>query len=101
LVGSNILIKAESADNLKKTKSALKYGVKNKSVASVKFYINDVLKATDDIAPYEYMWNTTGLTVDSYTIKAVVTDDLGASTDQQIVVNLHNAPTIAISAPSS
>ena len=74
------------------------------SVASVAFYANATLLTTDTATPYEYDWS--GMEVGNHVIKAVVTDDRGATreTSVPIIVNeWANSPpdVVTITSPTS
>ncbi|MEA2054750.1 MAG: hypothetical protein U9O96_06550 [Candidatus Thermoplasmatota archaeon] len=50
----------------------------------VEFYIDDVLKATDDEEPYEWLWDETVFL--KHTLKAVAYDNAGnTAKDEQVV----------------
>lgn len=59
------------------------------AVVSVEFFQNNNSLGTDNSAPYEYSW--TGVTAGTYTIKAVVTDDDGATAESSISVTVNAA----------
>ena len=67
----------------------------SRSVSNVKIYIDDVLKITDYSAPYQYIWDTTGETLDYHTIKAAATDNELNETEDIITVRVAN-PTVNI-----
>ena len=57
------------------------------SIANVKFYIDDVLKATDSSSPYTYLdWDN--VTAGTYEVKAVATDNDGATDEDTITVTV-------------
>ena len=60
----------------------------SRSVSNVKIYIDDILKTTDYSAPYEYVWDTSGETIDYHDIKATATDDELNETDDEITVRI-------------
>lgn len=60
------------------------------SVASVAFYVDNVLLATDTTAPYETLWDTTLDYDGQYTVRAEATDNIGQMTNQGIVVTVTN-----------
>ena len=71
----------------------------NVGVAKVEFYIQDALKATSTVAPYEYIWDTTTASDGTYTITSKAYDIIGNSsfdtrsvTVKNTVVQLPNAP---------
>lgn len=73
----------------------------NNSVARVDFYVDNVLKTGDTVAPYSYPWNTTLETNASHTLKAIAVDSGGNSSPQSTVsVVVDNAkPTVTLTAP--
>jgi len=62
----------------------------SRSVSYVEIYIDNVLKTTDHTSPYEYIWNTTGETIDYHDIKATAVDDESNETDDEITVRIAN-----------
>ena len=58
------------------------------TVASVAFYLNDVLQATDTTSPYAWIWNSNGYGGGLYTIKAIATDNSGIQAVRSISVLL-------------
>lgn len=73
---------------------------------SVKFYINDVLKATFFSGPFSWSWNTTTYANGAYTLKAVASDMAGNSVQQVKNVTVSNVadttpPTVSITSPTS
>lgn len=70
------------------------------SVASVSFYVNDVLLNTDNAAPYTFTWND--VSIGSKTITAIATDNLNAiGTSSAVVITVQNiAPTVSITSPA-
>ena len=73
------------------------------SISKVDFYAGTALIGTATTAPYSVQWNS--VTAGSYSLKAVATDDRGATTvssANSIVVNLPNSPpTVSLTAPIS
>ncbi|WP_309399749.1 polysaccharide lyase family 8 super-sandwich domain-containing protein [Cerasicoccus maritimus] len=83
------------------------------TVTSVALYLDDVLVRTETIAPYE--WGTAspetdsallGLGSGSYTLKAVATDDDGATTEESISITVtggptNQAPVVSFASPSN
>ena len=68
-----------------------------KSVSSVAFYIDDMVTPvyTDsDGAPYEYSWDTTGESIGSHSIRAIVTDNESNTGTSQIAVNVFEPLTV-------
>jgi len=71
----------------------------NVGVAKVEFYIQDALKATSTVAPYEYTWDTTAASDGVYTITSKAYDIIGNSsfdtrsvTVKNTIVQLPSAP---------
>ena len=85
-VANNVTIKAAASDNT--------------SVSKVEFYIQNTLKATDNNAPYEYVWDASAQANGTYTIAAKAYDSTGNNaTDTQAVI-VKNGDTQAPTAPS-
>src|SRR3989339_24129 len=53
-------------------------------VASISFYVDDILKNTDTTSPYTYSLDTTGYANGVHTIKAVATDTIAQTANAQI-----------------
>ena len=91
-IGDNVTIKANASDS-------------DGSIAKVKFYINGSYKGDDSSSPYQYSWNTNGLTSGSYTLKTIALDNNNAETVAQITVYLdsqaNQKPTISITQPTN
>jgi hypothetical protein len=60
----------------------------SRSVSNVKIYIDDVLKTTDYSAPYQYIWDTAGESIDYHAIKAIAIDNNLNETEDQITVRV-------------
>jgi hypothetical protein len=77
----------------------------NVGVAKVEFYVNGTLNATDISTPYIYSWDTSSVTVGTYTLMAKAYDaagNVGQSTSVNVtVVKDTSAPTVSISAPTN
>ena len=77
----------------------------NESVTRVEFYIDDILRQTGEVAPWEYSWETLFLVNGSkHTIMAKGYDpagNAGTSEEINVVVNneINNPPTVNIIAP--
>jgi sulfur relay (sulfurtransferase) complex TusBCD TusD component (DsrE family) len=72
------------------------------SVASVQFFANGVAIATDTTSPYSVTWTPT--VAGSYSLTAVATDNLGATTTSAAVamtVTGGNQPTVTVTAPAN
>ncbi len=91
-IGENVTIKANASDN-------------DGSIARVKFYVNGTYKGYDSSSPYQYSWNTNGLSAGSYTLKATAVDNDNAETSTQITVYLdspaNQSPTVSITQPAN
>src|SRR3989339_552443 len=76
-------------------------------VASVGFYVDDILKNTDTTSPYTYALDTTLYTNAAHTIKVVATDTIAQTANAQISVTINNVapvdnpPTVSITAPAN
>src|SRR3989339_830900 len=76
-------------------------------VASVAFYIDNILKNTDTTSPYTYSLDTTGYINGVHTVKAVATDTIAQTANAQISITITNVapvdnpPTINITAPTN
>ena len=57
------------------------------SLASVKLYINGSLKASSNVSPMDYSWNTRKVSNGTHTIKAVAVDGASHSSEVQIQVS--------------
>jgi uncharacterized protein (TIGR02145 family) len=65
------------------------------SVSNVKISIDDVATATLSSSPYNYDWNTSGVSPGQHTIKAVATDNENLTANSQITVTITgDAPTV-------
>ena len=77
----------------------------NVGVAKVEFYVNGTLNATDISTPYIYSWDTSSVTVGTYTLMAKAYDaagNVGQSTSVNVTVDKDtSAPTVSISAPTN
>lgn len=67
----------------------------------VRFYVDDVLVATDTIAPYGFTWDVRNWDDGEYLLRATAQDDSGQTQDAEISVNLAKTPPLApvITAP--
>jgi hypothetical protein len=63
----------------------------NVVVASVQFLVDGVAIASDILAPYSAVWDTTSATNGSHVIRAVARDAAGNSSSQSATVNVLNA----------
>ena len=70
-------------------------------VASVAFYVDDILKNIDITSPYAYTLDTTGYSDGSHTIKVVATDTASQTVNAQVSITINNAPSADTIAPSS
>lgn len=70
------------------------------TVAQVAFYAGATLLGTDSTAPYSFAWNN--IAAGTYVLKAVATDNDGATTNSSTVtVTVNAAPTVTITAPAA
>jgi hypothetical protein len=72
------------------------------TVARVDFYVGAALVGSDATSPYAVTWGTA--TAGSNVLKAVPTDDRGATTTsatRTIVVNTNTAPAVSLTSPTS
>ncbi len=74
-LGTSIGVTATAIDN-------------NGSIVSVDFYVDDVLKFTDNIAPYSWNWDTSSSSVGTHVIKAVATDNDNNAAEHSISIRL-------------
>jgi len=86
--GSQITIKANCVDT-------------DGSISKVDFYVDGVVVGNDLAMPYEYSWNTTGVTNGSHSLKAVAVDNAGAIKASEVNVIVGYAPVVAITAPAN
>lgn len=75
-VSGVVTIKATASDDL--------------AVKKVELYVDNVLKKTDAIAPYEYSWDTLAALSGTHTIKAIAYDAADAAGSDEISVNVQN-----------
>jgi len=64
----------------------------NREVEKVEFYIGGALRATDNLSPYAYAWETTGSPNGNCSIKAVAYDVSGNAAGTEINTILENLP---------
>ena len=70
------------------------------SIASVKFYRNDTLVATDTSSPYTHTY--TNAAAGTHSFAAIATDDDGATTTSETLsVTVNDVPTVLLSASST
>ena len=67
------------------TLTVLAESAHNPSVAGMQFFVNGALHASDTAFPYEYTWDTSGLTPGSYTLQAKAYDSAGNLTESEKV----------------
>jgi hypothetical protein len=90
-LGTNTTISATATD----TESA---------ITKVDIYIDGSLKATLTSSPYNYSWNTTGVSLGTHTIQAKATDSFtneGSSSSISVTVTDQVTPTLSITAPAA
>lgn len=64
----------------------------NGNITEVKFFINDIGTYATSGFPYQYKWETKGLTEGTYKIEVVATDNSGLEQRDQVKVELIYAP---------
>jgi hypothetical protein len=73
------------------------------SVTKVELYIDGALKTTLTTSPYNYSWNTSGVSLGAHTIVAKAYDsfnNVGTSATSSVTLADQTAPTTSITAPS-
>jgi chitodextrinase len=73
-------------------------------VSKVEIYIDGSLKSTLTASPYNYSWDTTGLSLGAHTIQAKATDgfsNTGSSTMVTVNIADQGTPTISIVSPTA
>jgi chitodextrinase len=75
----------------------------DKAVATVEFFVDDTLAATDSTSPYGFSWDTGSLPAgSSHTLTATATDivgKVGTSTQVSVTIADTTAPSVAVTAP--
>jgi chitodextrinase len=74
------------------------------SVAKVEIYIDGTLATTDSISPYNYSWNTTGVTLGTHMVSAKGYDtfnNVTTSATNTVTVADQTPPTTSVTAPSN
>lgn len=61
-------------------------------IASVAFYVDGVLKASDTTSPYRYAWNIDSESDGSHSLRVVATDGVGRTQEQSHTVTLSRVP---------
>ena len=62
----------------------------NLGVSKVEFYIDNVLKASDQVSPYNYSLDTLSLTNGSHVIKAKAYDNSGLTSEDSVTITVNN-----------
>ncbi len=70
-------------------------------IKKVEFYMDDELKKTDKISPFEWVWDTTSSPSGSHAIKAVAYDTANQTAEDSINVTVDQPPQVSITSPSS
>ena len=76
------------------------------SVSGVEFFVDGTSIGTDQTAPYELSWDTTGLQNGDYTLMARATDTAGQTTETSVTVTVNNVvvddpPIVNIASPAN
>ena len=76
----------------------------NPSVSGMRFFLNGTLLASDTSAPYEYVWDTSGLAPGGYTLTATAYDQTSNVTESgglpvQVIALDVTAPSVILTAP--
>jgi chitinase len=72
----------------------------NVGVTSVEFYVDGVLAATDNSAPYSFAWNTTSVADGSHSLSSKAYDAAGnAGTSSAVTVNVSNEVVVDTTPP--
>lgn len=66
-------------------------------VKKVVFYVNNAAQKTDNASPYTFDWNTSSLANGSYIVKAVVTDSIGQTAQNEISCSVIPHPPVNFS----
>lgn len=66
------------------------------TVSKVEFFVNDVLKSTDNSSPYSYSWTATP--AGSYVLKVVATDATGLTSNSSVSLVVKD-PVVVVSIP--
>jgi chitodextrinase len=89
-VGSTVTVSALASDN--------------SSISNVVILIDGTVRATLNSSPYNFSWNTTGVSLGSHTIQARASDPYGNTTTSAtttVTVADNTAPTVSISSPAA
>ncbi|NUM34181.1 MAG: hypothetical protein HUU50_06535 [Candidatus Brocadiae bacterium] len=71
-----------------------------RSVSKVDFYQGNTFLGTDTTSPYSYTWSN--VQAGNYVLKAIVTDNHGATAESTLVnILVHTIPTVSITSPVS
>jgi hypothetical protein len=84
---TNILLQANAIDN-------------DGTITNVAFYSGSNLLTNDTAAPYEVLWQNVPW-ASNYTVKAIASDNLGATTTNSVSIVVNAMPTVSVTAPTN
>lgn len=58
------------------------------SITEVRYYIDDLIRATVNSSTFTYDWNTNGEAIGNHTLKAICVDNEGASASDEITITI-------------
>jgi len=91
--------------NVSGTVSVTVSAADNVGVTKVEYYVNNILKATDTVAPYLFSWDTTALPPGNYALMAKAYDAAGnvAQSDTHAVTVINDVilPSVAVTNPGN
>ena len=61
------------------------------TIEEVRFFVDDVGTGTSSSTPYNYTWNTTGVSIGNHTLKVTAIDNNGAQSSDEISVEITQA----------
>jgi hypothetical protein len=70
------------------------------AVVKVEFYIDGLLKSTDNTSPYSYSWDTTTYSKGTRKVKAIAYDSINQTNSHEISVTVDNPPSVSITFPA-
>lgn len=84
------IINPSSGETVKDTVKVEVNGSDDIGIVKVDFYINDGLKHTDYVSPYEWNWDTTRYSDGDYAVKAITCDVGGNENSTSITIMVNN-----------